>query len=1136
MINKRLFGTPIQGDVRKKLETRQKVAGEIAPGESLDENDKLKQYVNPVFPDKNGDVQAYLSSQTPFVRMWTSLKLIKPEELAEASATEISKDEIDSIGEDEAFKRAKKITKDPTGVEYTNTAISEIRDEDGNLIKIIIKDEKHRDQVDYVRKTYIIGDYNYQTAYGTPSPNDSVGLSVYTEDDPSTENVNEQEQVRQAGELLFPQRLKTNPLLKPQAGITGMSSETSDSLGVIKTTTVNFVVHNFYDFDRIYNKYFLKPGATIFVDFGWSGIENLYNPEDLLNSVNTKGGVQEYLYGESNKGQVEGQITKYQGELEVIQGVVTDYNAKILENGSVECSVTVVSSNSVLLNSKTDDEFNYRLKSILTRGVLFYGIGALAAQSKDQETINTLLSNPKSDDSIENIDEYNEFITNKALLKLANTPTPSDNSIKSGVYVDNLNVDNVYISWGLFEDLIINSQFAFGKNQSDISNGTGFQIRMDSSNSMTKWSELYVKNQTVLLQATEEPPMFLFPEWWNTSDPKTPLESGGGSYSYLKNKWPDEYYLEKYDELTQDQYTTQDKKLEMIPIREVFINVDMIIEAFNSEEQIRKVINRILSDLNDSSPLFNWQMRGGETDSQVEIVDVNMVEAEVREKLLVQDDEERYFTFDIMSPNSIVKDYNFELKIPGGDIGNYYAIQATSHDNNLFSVDTEVKTAINTLLLEPDSKSIIYEPDNGGYRAEQNIDKKSDSEAFDVFETLKPLIKGEVITSARPLNTEAPKDDPKALTEEEKEEQRVAKNRQFLQDRQSVDLAQLQKVVEKNEQNEMFKGNKIANSLTEYYDMQIFTTDVSEKISDLMPYNLSLTTYGIGSIQPGDTFKVNYLPKIYLENSYVQAMKVTHNVGSDGWYTTLDTQFRTKIENHQKNINNAKSQHSGEIYLSSKVLSRLNLNEATYNYITRPKEKIVYTEKDYSFKYLEPFMTKISVDPYYINEDDTYSTGILIKFKTPKFKPGEKPFNLNYFQKQSLYAEFLVQGDPVLKNGKVVNEGSEVYVDAVKIVKSYGLKVNTALDNPEEDGEPINPRSDYGKIFVNKTKNYRAAHKAYPPSVSFRPESNYELLIIGQNFAVFDIEAVGGLETANKLKKFFAENDSTIKTTATRKH
>ena len=86
-------------------------------------------------------------------------------------------------------------------------------------------------------------------------------------------------------------------------------------------------------------------------------------------------------------------------------------------------------------------------------------------------------------------------------------------------------------------------------------------------------------------------------------------------------------------------------------------------------------------DLNDSSPLFNLKMRKGVTEAQVEIVDVNMVEAEIRAKLLEEGDAERYFTFNIMSPNSIVKDYNLELKIPDDDIGNYYALQATSHDN-----------------------------------------------------------------------------------------------------------------------------------------------------------------------------------------------------------------------------------------------------------------------------------------------------------------------------------------------------------------------------------------------------------------------------------------------------------------------
>ena len=123
---------------------------------------------------------------------------------------------------------------------------------------------------------------------------------------------------------MFPQQLKNNSLLKPQAGITGLSVETGDTLGVIKTTTINFVVHNFIDFDRIYNKYFLKPGATIFVDYGWSSVKNLYDPVKLIESTNKSGGIQEYLYGESTLGQVDGQVTKNQGDLDIVQGIVKD--------------------------------------------------------------------------------------------------------------------------------------------------------------------------------------------------------------------------------------------------------------------------------------------------------------------------------------------------------------------------------------------------------------------------------------------------------------------------------------------------------------------------------------------------------------------------------------------------------------------------------------------------------------------------------------------------------------------------------------------------------------------------------------------------------------------------------------------
>ena len=63
-INKRIFGTPIKGVVRDKLEARQGVTDNLEPGQSLD--------------GKNIATSNYdYSSRLPFVRMWTSVKIIE---------------------------------------------------------------------------------------------------------------------------------------------------------------------------------------------------------------------------------------------------------------------------------------------------------------------------------------------------------------------------------------------------------------------------------------------------------------------------------------------------------------------------------------------------------------------------------------------------------------------------------------------------------------------------------------------------------------------------------------------------------------------------------------------------------------------------------------------------------------------------------------------------------------------------------------------------------------------------------------------------------------------------------------------------------------------------------------------------
>ena len=67
-INKRIFGAPIDGVVKDKLEARQGVTENLQPGESLE--------------GRNIAVSNYdYANKLPFVRMWTSVKFIETADL-----------------------------------------------------------------------------------------------------------------------------------------------------------------------------------------------------------------------------------------------------------------------------------------------------------------------------------------------------------------------------------------------------------------------------------------------------------------------------------------------------------------------------------------------------------------------------------------------------------------------------------------------------------------------------------------------------------------------------------------------------------------------------------------------------------------------------------------------------------------------------------------------------------------------------------------------------------------------------------------------------------------------------------------------------------------------------------------------
>ena len=98
MINKRIFGADIPILVKKKLEARQLVAeGGKNPLDSIDSNykdERKESYKYNELINSDFEMEADLSSRTPFVRMWTAVSLVRPldSDTDELSAEDYNKD------------------------------------------------------------------------------------------------------------------------------------------------------------------------------------------------------------------------------------------------------------------------------------------------------------------------------------------------------------------------------------------------------------------------------------------------------------------------------------------------------------------------------------------------------------------------------------------------------------------------------------------------------------------------------------------------------------------------------------------------------------------------------------------------------------------------------------------------------------------------------------------------------------------------------------------------------------------------------------------------------------------------------------------------------------------------------------
>lgn len=93
-----------------------------------------------------------------------------------------------------------------------------------------------------------------------------------------------------------------------------------------------------------------------------------------------------------------------------------------------------------------------------------------------------------------------------------------------------------------------------------------------------------------------------------------------------------------------------------------------------------------------------------------------------------------------------------------------------------------------------------------------------------------------------------------------------------------------------------------------------------QKAKITLPISLSMSFDGIGGLEVGDCFKVDYLPKVYRENCFFMTTKVNHSVDNAGWTTDIEAMMVVDMENYwtnnQDKLNNTKIQLSELFRLS----------------------------------------------------------------------------------------------------------------------------------------------------------------------------------------------------------------------------
>ena len=760
---------------------------------------------------------------------------------------------------------------------------------------------------------------------------------------------------------LEPLNIKDGSPTRGRPGITSISANFKEYF--IKQATINFLVPDPNDFDDFKND-FLKFGRYMIIEFGWS---LPYNTELTALNADTILGISK---------DIQKRILSSDGNYNAIVGVVTNYNFSLTKEGAYEGTIEISSMgrnilgqtssndgkieniigyvNEELLKNKETGKYSVQTQVLENLRKTFVTFNAAIAALPD------IVKNYVSQDN-----ETKPFFSQKDTSAGFHSPVMNltarffniefkntyNITTKPGVFYANgpdiirhfdkqVSNEIVMVSWGWFEDFILNSFFSFVSEEGS-DGDRPFRTEFFSGNMKQKpptMGDIPPEGFSVYeqLKCRNHPDLYSLGFDSIILPGQTKEFSGDERFAITKDKTiykgkstgeSEEETLERSRVLKVLIDKTNRELFQFDPdgegktgvIRNMYFNVDYLMESFGDfTENIEHTLNHFWQKVSNDYGGF-WRFAITENpniDGRLMVTDLNLGSFDDRSvdtKISTPEKPNQIYPFKVYSKNSIISDFslesandsematlavygsNIDLSATSADEGKGYqalAMRALSMIDTVYSgeennTNRKIKRASKyDAILNNISNPII-----GNFKNSGNLLQGTSATYFPDGRVQTRKRGGGIIFTNTPEVLQNTEDIEKELTDIDLfsiDEDNLRKDF-YWPDKSNFNKVQIYSSIRLHMLDEfkrtmLYKINKAPGEDSNY-----------SAVLPIVPLQLSLTLQGIGGIKIGDLFKIDYLPEKYRKYCHFMVVNVEHNIDTTGWTTKLDSRMIVDI-------------------------------------------------------------------------------------------------------------------------------------------------------------------------------------------------------------------------------------------------